>query len=113
MPVETSAQLQDKYGDELAQPPFSDVKTGYMLRKALGERKPPVAVTHQVCREWIKKYRLSGGAETVGTADELQQKYGDCIRHLVVECPTAYKFREALRNRTPPLYVSKEFARHG
>ena len=62
-----------------------------MLHKALTERRPPIVVTHGTVKEWVKKYKVAGDAEPLKSAQDFEDKYGDSIRHLAVEYPTAYK----------------------
>ena len=67
------------------------------------------------------KYRVPEGAQTVSSARDLEERYGDTIRHLGLEYPTAYKFCRALREMEVPVCISdsiaqvwlQKYARHG
>ena len=107
MATRTALQLEAKYGAELARPPLSDASSPYRLRAALAARKPPVDISEQLAKTWFKKYRLPDGALRVNSATDLEDQYGESIRHLSHEYPTGYKLSEALRQRTPPLYVTR------
>ena len=51
------------------------------------------------------------GGEAVACAQDLEERYGDSIRHLALEYPTAFKLCSALRKREPPLCVTDKTAR--
>ena len=67
------------------------------------------------------KYKVPEGAQTVSSALDLEERYGDTIRHLGLEYPTAYKFCRALREMEIPVCISnstaqvwlQKYARHG
>ena len=107
----SSQQLHDKYADLLLEAPFSQATSPYLLHKALTERRPPIAVSHAAVKHWWKTYKVSGGAEPLKSAQELEEKYGDSIRHLAVEYPSAYKLSRALEQRDPPIFVSDGIAK--
>ena len=102
----TANELQTQYGDVLSTPPLSDAACAEALYSLLIARQPPIAVSRAAVKYWWSKYRLPEGAETAGSAQELEEKYGDVIRHLALEYPTAYKLCKALRERDPPLLVT-------
>ena len=45
------------------------------------------------------------------TAAELQHQYGETLRELAVQHPTAYKLCQVLRKREPPIFVSDGVAK--
>ena len=82
----------------------------YRLRVALAGRQPSIAVTEGVLKVWIAKYRMAPNAIVVSGSEELEKKYGDAIRHLAAENRTGYKVMAALKQRTPPVYVTRQAA---
>ena len=117
----SASELQVLHGELLGTPPYSDAVCADTLYSALVNRQPPIAVTVKTVRYWWSKYRLPEGAETVCSSEELEERYGDVIRHLALEYPTAYKLCKALRARDPPLCITnkvaevwlRKYARHG
>ena len=117
----TALDLQEQYGDVLTSAPFRDCASPFLLRGALASRDPPVEVSLGVVTMWWTKYKLPEGAVTVTSAQDLEQRFGDSIRHLALEYPTAFKLCKALRSRVPPLCISdmvarvwlQQHARHG
>ena len=59
---------------------------------------------------WWGKYNIPAGARTASSALELEERYGDGIRHLSVEYRTAFKLCKALREQDPPLCVTDKVA---
>ena len=106
----TASQLQEQYGDVLASAPFRDCASAYLLQRALASRQPPVEVSLGAVTVWWGSYRVPEGAVTVASAQELEETYGDSIRHVGLEHPTAYKLRKALRQRAPPLCITNKTA---
>ena len=47
----------------------------------------------------------------VTSAAELEELYGDTIRHYAVEYPTAFKLCKVLRERSPPICISDRSAK--
>ena len=107
----TAQALEEQYGNVLHAHPLSDCPTPDALRAALCARVPPVEVSLSCLRVWWGKYKLPDGAVTAASAQELESRYGDSIRHLGLEYPTAYKLCKALRQREPPLCVTDAIAR--
>ena len=106
----TASELQEQYGEVLASAPFRDCPSAYLLQRALASRQPPVEVSLGAVTVWWGHYRVPEGAVTVGSAQELEETYGNSIRHVGLEHPTAYKFCTALRQRAPPLCISNKTA---
>ena len=79
MPGITNSQLEEQYGELLRQAPYSEAASPYLLHKALTNRRPPIAVSHAAVKHWWKTYKVSGGAEPLKSAQELEEKYGDSI----------------------------------
>ena len=107
----TAKQLHEQYADLLSQPPFSEATSAYLLHLALTSRQPPIQVSHGAVKQWWKTYKVAAGAGALKSAQELEDKYGDSIRPLVVDNPTAYKFCQALRKREPPIFVTDGVAK--
>ena len=106
----TARELQEQYGELLCQPPFQQCSTGYLLQQALAARQPPIPVSAKVASLWLMQYRVPEGAQTVSSARDLEERYGDTIRHLGLEYPTAYKFSRALREMEVPVCISDSIA---
>ena len=117
----TARELQEQYGDVLASAPFRDCSSPVFLHGALASRDPLVEVSIGAVRMWWDKYKLPEGAETVTSAQDLEHRFGDGIRHLAREYPTSFKLCKALRKREPPLCITdaiarvwlQQYARHG
>ena len=107
----TAAELQAQYGDVLSAPPLSEAGSPFLLHSALTQRQPPIAVSHAAVKVWWGKYKVAPGAEAVQSAQDLEDRHGAGIKHLVAEHPTAYKLCKALRERDPPLFVSDGIAK--
>ena len=75
--------MQKLYGQELAAEPYVDIRTPYRLRRALGQRRPPLDVTEGVCKQWFDKYRTPAGAVRVEKVDQLEAKYGAVVREVL------------------------------
>ena len=76
----TAEDLQRKYGQELAAPPYMDIETAFLLRKALLARRPPLDVTVGVIKQWLKNYRTPPGAVRVATLEELHANHAGLVR---------------------------------
>ena len=74
----------------------------------LAERQPSIKVSEGVAKTWIQKYRLPPGGVRLKSAEELEQRYGAAIRHLVAEHKTGYELGKVLLHRTPPVCVTGE-----
>ena len=117
----TAQQLQEQYGQLLAEPRFQQCSTGYLLAQALMQNQPPIRVSAKAASVWLSKHRLPEDARVIDNAEDLEQEYGESIRHLSVEYPTAYKLSRALREREPPVCITdkvaqgwlQKYARHG
>ena len=106
----SAQQLQEKYGDMLAGPPWSDLKSAYLLQRALQRRRPAVPVSVAAVKTWIGKYRIASGGYSINTAEELQDQYGSSILPLAREHPTEYKLTNALLKRDPPIVITDAVA---
>ena len=86
-PSLTAAELQTVHGDLLAQPPYIECPTFYLLHKSLHARIPPIQVEASAVKVWFEKYR--GGAQrySASSAQELQEKYGPIVLSLVQQSP--------------------------
>ena len=106
----TASELQEQYGEVLASAPFCDCPSAYLLQRKLASRQPPVEASLQCVRTWWSKYRLPEGAVTVPSAQDLEEGYGDAIRHVGLEFPTAFTLCRALRAKEPPLCITNKVA---
>ena len=80
-------------------------------RHGIGPKNPDDGRPQKgVLKQWILKYRMPPDAVSVSGAEELEKKYGDSIRHLVDANRTGYLLASALKQRSPPLYVTKQSA---
>ena len=61
--------------------------------------QPPIIVTEAAVKQWWSKYKTGGAL--LANAEELNDKYGDTVRRLVVEHNTAYKLTQALAKNAP------------
>ena len=80
--------LQRLYGAELARPPLSEVRSAYLLHRALThDRRRGIDTTHQAVKTWWDKYRrpADGGGERVHRVETLESQYGDSIREGIQE----------------------------
>ena len=100
--------LDEQYGPELSRPPLADCGSAYYLHQAL--RAKGIEVSHSACKVWWRQYRVVPGKVSISSATELEEQHGSAIRHLGIECNTAFKLCGALRQLNPPLYVSNPVA---
>ena len=82
--------LQRLYGAELARSPLSEVRSAYLLHRALTDkrdRRRRIDTTPQAVKTWWDKYRCpaDGGGERVHSVETLESQYGDSIREGVQE----------------------------
>ena len=75
-------ELERDHGRELSRPPFSEVRSPYLLFRALQERRPPIDTTRQAVKTWWQTYRSTSGMR-IGSAEELEEKHGADLRDLV------------------------------
>ena len=82
-----AADLERLHGAELARPPLSEVRSPYLLYKALQERRPRIDTTKQAVNTWWGQHRRSPdeSAERVGSVESLESQYRDSIRQRVQE----------------------------
>ena len=117
-------QLNDKFDSSIGFYPRG-VRLKELLSLGADSRNPTRRdfaimrfATHQVhycprkgvLKQWVLNYRLPPGAVSVSGAAELEEKYGDSIRHLVADNRSGYKLMTALKQRSPPLYVTMQAA---
>ena len=55
-------------------------------------------------------HKVPANAVSVASANELEELYGDSIRHVALENKTSYKLCRALRGREPPICVTDKLA---
>ena len=81
-----AAELQQLHGAELARPPLSELRSAYLLHRALGERRPRILTTWQAVRTWWSKYRSApDGFERIDNVEMLESQYGDSLRERIQE----------------------------
>jgi len=80
----TGDQLEHQYGEMLRSAPWCDCSSARVLHGALTSRDPPVDVSLQSVTVWWGKYNIPAGARTASSALELEERYGDGIRHLLL-----------------------------
>ena len=107
----TFQQLEHQYGELLRSAPLCECISARVLHGILIARDPPVDVSLQSVQTWWDKYNIPAGAETASSALELEERYGDGIRHFAYEYPTSFKLRKALREQETPLCVTDKVAR--
>ena len=100
----TAIQLQYQYGEMLKESPWNSFSSAYVLHKALAGRQPAIKVSHQAVRTWWGEYRLAIDSAVL-TVQQLEDQYGDRIRHLAAEYPTSYKLTKALMSQTSLLCI--------
>ena len=106
----TSADLEKQHGAMLRQTPWNQYGSPDLLHRALMARQPPLKVSQQAVRVWYNKYNIPPGAETPSTAQELEERCGDSIRHLALECRTSFRLCKALREKEPPVCITEKVA---
>ena len=109
MPALTAPQFGKRYG-ALCREEYPDHGHG-ALHTALAGRQPPIVVSPGVLRQWIQRSIKPADAITVTSTKELQEKYGDVVKQLVVHNATAYKLCQALRAQTPAVYCTDGIAK--
>ena len=82
-----AAELQQLHGAELARPPLSELRSAYLLHRALGERRPCIFTTWQAVRTWWAKYRSApdGSGHRIDDEEMLESEYGDSLRGSIQE----------------------------
>ena len=80
-----AAELQQLHGAELARPPLSELRSAYLLHRALDARRPRILITYQAVRTWWSKYRFDGSAQRIDNVEMLESQYGDSLRECIQE----------------------------
>ena len=106
--ITSALGLQTRYSELLTQAPYVDAQSPYLLHKALSTS---IRITAGVVKQWWSLYRVAEGEVRLSSAAELEERYGDTIRHYAVEHPTAFKLCKALRQRSPPICISDSSAK--
>ena len=87
----SALDLEAQHGTMLRQAPWNQYPSAFLLYKALIAREPPLKVSQQTVSVWYNKYSFPHGAETATSAQELEERCGDSIRHLALECRTSFR----------------------
>ena len=106
--ISSALELQTKYSELLTQAPYVDAHSPFLLHKVLSTS---FRITAGVVKQWWSKYRVSEGEVRLTSAAELEELYGETIRHYALEHPTAFKLCKALRERSPPICISDSGAK--
>jgi hypothetical protein len=77
-------QLQEWHGEWLAQPPYSECGSAFLLHAALHNRTPRVHATMAVVKVWWDKNRVASGQAAIKSAQDLEDKHGEAV-HLLVD----------------------------
>ena len=87
MPLLRALDLQRLYGAELARPPLSEVRSAYLLHRALEARRPRIDTTKQAVKTWWDKYRRTpdGSGQRIHDVEMLESEYGDSLRGSIQE----------------------------
>ena len=94
----TAAQFERRHG-ELVRTQYAEYTGHAGLRIVLLARQPPIDVSEGVLRHWLKRKSIKpADAIAVSSANELQEKYGELVKGLVLVHATAYKLCKALRD---------------
>ena len=109
MPL-TARQLHERYGELLSSPPFSEAQSYRVLHRMLSQHSEPIQVTPKTVQVYLSKYRVAAGAVTVDSAEDLEQRFGDGIRHLSLEYKTSFRLCNALREWSTPIVVTDKVA---
>ena len=106
--ITSALGLQTRYSELLTQAPYVDAQSPYLLHKALSSS---IGITQGIVKQWWSLHRVSEGDVRLSSAAELEERYGDTIRHYAVEHPTAFKLCKALRQRDPPICIGDSSAK--
>ena len=105
----TASQFGKRYG-AMCRAEYPDLNAT-ALSTALAARKPPIVVSRAALEQWMKRSIKPADAITVSSADDLQERYGDLVKGLVLVHATAYKLCQALRSQAPAVYCSDGIAK--
>ena len=75
--LKSAADLQTRYGDLVIRL-FFEHRSAYLLCKALRAQQPPLYVTEDACKYWLRRY--APGLEVVRSARQLELRFGDVLR---------------------------------
>ena len=106
----TAAQFEKRYG-AMCRAEYPEYTGREALRTVLLQRHPPIDVPDGVLRQWLKRSIKPADAITVSSSDDLQEKYGDLVKGLVLVHANAYRLCQALRAQSPAVYCSDGIAK--
>ena len=107
----SAVELEERYGAVLAAPPYAEMKSAYLLHRALVLAHPAVAFGYPACRIWWTKHRVMAGGIRLSSSREVEEKYGAVLREETMTDASVFMFQKALEARSPPLLVSEEVAK--
>ena len=93
------AGLERLHGAELARSPLSEAKSPYLLDRMVQERRLRIDIPKQMVNTWWTHDRRSpeDAGERAHSVEDRESVYGDSIRHLSQEYPTAHLLSNCLR----------------
>ena len=106
----TANQFEKRYG-AMCRAEYPEHTGEKALRTVLLQRQPPIDVPEGVLRQYLKRSIKPANAITVSSSDDLQEKYGDLVKGLVIVHATAYRLCQALRAQSPAVYCSDGIAK--
>ena len=107
----TAAQFEKRYGN-LVRAEYAEYTGREALRTVLLARQPPIDVSEGVLLQWLKRKSIKpADAITVSSANELQEKYGELVKGLVLVHAPACKLCQALCEQTPAVYCTDGIAK--
>ena len=77
--VSGSDELEKKYGDAIRHL-AAENRTGYKLMDALKKRAPPLYVTEQAAKDWLRRYGSAEPVTQINSAGHLETHVGQRIR---------------------------------
>ena len=105
----SAAELHEKYGAELREPPYVHAASPYLLQKLLVAGN--IQCTYGAVRTWWTQYRVVDSGDRLTSAEALQEQYGSIIAHYAVEHATPFKLCQALLRHDPPICISDAVAK--
>ena len=107
VPKLTADTFEAQYGS-VVRAEFSEIRTPYLLQKALAARKPAIQTTVALLKVWFLKTSMAEGSVKVDSAEELQEQYGEVAIRLSIANPSAFLLCKALKSEQPPVYITDD-----
>ena len=109
MPMK-AVEFEQRYGD-LARAEYSHCTSAHTLAKALEGRQPQVIVSRSALQVWFHNYSAPTDAVRVSSVEELERVCGSDLPAMAAQHGTEHKLWEALKARTPSVYVGCKILR--